>query len=293
MPETTVRTNSWNELSCRFDLACQTLAAVALGQKKDNVTAIVKQIVSTLELKHISYVRFDAKRSEDVTLLAALVTYPMHWQLRYFHRSYHEVDPVCVIGLTASLPFDWRTFRNSSPKTSAFLADAACHGIGVNGVTIPVRNKPNAVALMSFTSDLADPEWDEYMLRYTGKLQTLACLIDTASNIRTRLPSNTIVLTRREEQALAWAARGKTASDTANIMNLSYASVKTYLENARHKLGCANVTHAVAAAIATGLIPEQALKGTDPMAYSETRGTKTDALRPETMTAASGAFRHA
>ncbi len=146
---------------------------------------------------------------------------------------------------------------------------------------------------MSFTSDLADPEWDEYILRYMGKLQTLACLIDVASNIRTRLPSNAIELTRREEQALAWAARGKTANDTANIMNLSYASVKTYLENARHKLGCANVTHAVAAAIAAGLIPEQALKGTDPMAYSEAGGTEIDAPRPETMTAASAAFRHA
>ncbi len=238
VPETAAHTNSFNELSHRFDLACQTLAAVALGQKKDNVTEIVKQIVSTLELKHISYVRFDAKRSEDVILLAALVTYPMHWQLRYFHRSYHEVDQVCIIGLTASLPFDWRAFRNSSPKTSAFLADAASHGIGV----IPVRNKPNAVALMSFTSDLADPEWDEYMRRYMGKLQTLACLIDTASTIRTRLPSNTIVLTRREEQALAWEALGRTANDTANIMNLLYATVKTYLESPRHKLGCANVT---------------------------------------------------
>ena len=276
--DTSIHTNAFDELSRKFDLACQSLAALALGQKSDDVTGFVKQTISSLELKHASYVLFHAKRSEDLTLLGALVTYPMDWQLRYFARRYHEVDPVIVVGLTAVLPFDWRSFRLSSPKTLAFMADATSHGVGANGVTIPVRNRPHAVGLVSFTSDLADPEWEEYTLRFMEKLQVMACLIAAAWEIKTKLYSNTIDLTRREEQALAWAARGKRANETANIMNVSYASVKTYLENARGKLGCANVTHAVAAAIVSGLIPAQVLKGTNTIEYSEAE-TETEALR--------------
>ena len=291
--ETSVRTDAFDGLSKRFDLACHSLAALALGQKTDDVTGFVKETISTLDLKHVSYVLFHAKRSEDLTLLGALVTYPMDWQLRYFARRYHQVDPVIVVGLTAVLPLDWRSFRNSSPKTSAFMADAASYGLGANGVTIPVRNRPNAVGLVSFTSDLADPEWEEYTLRYMDKLQVMACLIAAAWEIKTKLYSATIDLTKREEQALAWAARGKTANETANILNVSYATVKTYLENARGKLGCANVTHAVAAAIVSGLIPAQVLKGTNTIAYSDAGATEIEALRRETTPAVRMNYRDA
>ena len=41
---------------------------------------------------------------------------------------------------------------------------------------------------------------------------------------------------------------------------LSFSSVKTYLDTARHKLSCINLTHAVAVAIATGVIPAKALR---------------------------------
>jgi DNA-binding CsgD family transcriptional regulator len=36
--------------------------------------------------------------------------------------------------------------------------------------------------------------------------------------------------------------------------------VKTYLDTARHKLSCINLTHAVAVAIATGVIPAKVLR---------------------------------
>ena len=41
---------------------------------------------------------------------------------------------------------------------------------------------------------------------------------------------------------------------------LLFASVKTYLDTARHKLSCINLTHAVAVAIATEVIPAKALR---------------------------------
>jgi DNA-binding CsgD family transcriptional regulator len=61
-------------------------------------------------------------------------------------------------------------------------------------------------------------------------------------------------LTGREYEVLMWAARGKTYRDITLILNLSFGSVKTYLDTARLKLRATNVTHAVALAFAAGLI---------------------------------------
>jgi DNA-binding CsgD family transcriptional regulator len=61
-------------------------------------------------------------------------------------------------------------------------------------------------------------------------------------------------LSAREIEALSWAAQGKTYNDIGIIMGITFGSVKTYLDTARHKLGATNVTQAVALAITYGHI---------------------------------------
>jgi DNA-binding CsgD family transcriptional regulator len=93
------------------------------------------------------------------------------------------------------------------------------------------------------------------------KLQLISVLIDSAASVNLKLSSPTVKLSKREEQCLIWAARGKTYQDISDILNISFGSVKSYLDTARHKLNCANLTHAVGVAIATGVIPAKALQG--------------------------------
>jgi hypothetical protein len=59
---------------------------------------------------------------------------------------------------------------------------------------------------------------------------------------------------------LIWAARGKTYQEIGEILHIGFGSVKTHLDAARHKLRCVNLTHAVALALATDVIPRTALK---------------------------------
>lgn len=61
-------------------------------------------------------------------------------------------------------------------------------------------------------------------------------------------------LTDRERDVLSWAARGKTAVDTADILQLSEETIKTHIRNALGKLDATNKTHGVAKAIFLGLI---------------------------------------
>ncbi len=61
-------------------------------------------------------------------------------------------------------------------------------------------------------------------------------------------------LTDRERDVLAWAGRGKSVLDTAEILKLSEDTVKTHMRHAMQKLDANNKTHAVTKAIYLGLI---------------------------------------
>ncbi len=68
------------------------------------------------------------------------------------------------------------------------------------------------------------------------------------------MPETRDVLTDKERDVLAWAARGKTASETSDILKISESTVDTHFKSILRKLEAANKTHAVAKAIFLGII---------------------------------------
>jgi DNA-binding CsgD family transcriptional regulator len=236
------------------------LTDTILGYNDRDLEDTLRAIADDLGLLHIAYLRFSPEKSADTSLLSAVVTYPVRWQHRYFEKQYVLIDPVIARGSKAVLPFDWEELVNDDPAVQALFADALTYNIGRNGISIPVRNRQGAYSLVSFTSNHSKSEWIKYKERNMTQLQLMSVLIDSAAGINTRLNTRPVSLSKREEQCLIWAARGKTYQDIAEILDLSYGSVKSYLDTARHKLNCINITHAVAVAIATGVIPAKALR---------------------------------
>ncbi len=169
-----------------------------------------------------------------------------------------HIDPVIAHGRKALLPFDWDTLARDDPDVLAFFADATNQGVGRNGLSIPVRNGRGSQALVSFNSDHEKTEWERYKRRNMPSLRRLSFLIESAANRRADLPPAPIKLSRREEECLTWAARGKTDKEIAVVLDIGFSSVKVHLDVARHKLHCMNLTHAIAVAIATGVIPAKA-----------------------------------
>jgi DNA-binding CsgD family transcriptional regulator len=231
-----------------------------LGYNSDDLADILKAIASEVGLSNIAHMRFAADKSSDTSLLTAVVTYSREWQARYFLKQYLAIDPVIRHGRTALLPFDWNTLAHEDPAGQDFFADAARHNVGRYGLSIPVRNRKNGYSLVSFTSDVPGPEWELFKRENMTSLQHLSVLIDSAAGTSSKLPLPAVHLSRREEQCLIWAARGKTHQEIAGILGLSPGSVKTHLDTARHKLHCINLTHAVGVAVATGVIPATALR---------------------------------
>lgn len=61
-------------------------------------------------------------------------------------------------------------------------------------------------------------------------------------------------LTQREVEVLRWAATGKTAPETAHLLDISKDTVNFHMKNCLRKLSVSNKTAAAAKATALGLL---------------------------------------
>lgn len=61
-------------------------------------------------------------------------------------------------------------------------------------------------------------------------------------------------ITQRELECLDWTARGKTSWETAVILGISENTVNFHLKNALRKLDANNKCHAIAKAMARGIV---------------------------------------
>ena len=246
-------------MNINIDSATARLTETILGNDDSDLTETLRWIASDICLSHISYVRLSPDKSTDSNMLAAVATYSGLWQQRYFLKKYVTHDPVISYGREADQPFDWADLPLDDPATKAFFADALGHGVGRNGLSIPLRGPRGVFALVSFTNNLSKDEWEAYKAANMNSLKVLSVLIDAASRINFKLRASPVHLSKREEQCLLWAPRGKTYQEIAMILGLAFSTVKVYLDTARHKLQCMNLTHAAAVAFATGVFPSQAL----------------------------------
>ena len=244
--------------------AAMKLTYMILGHKTEDLLDILKQIAPEIGIGHIAYVRMAPNKSLDSNLVAAIVTYPAEWQYRYYLKRYSLVDPVIKHGSTALDYFDWDDLARGNPQIGDFFADAARHKVGRNGLSIPIRNRKNSHAIVSFSSEMSKSDWQIFKNVNMNQLHHLSALIDSAAMTSVKFERKfadapDVKLSIREEECLLWAARGKTYEEIGEVTNLSYHSVRSHLDVARHKLHGANLTSAVAIALALGMIPAQAV----------------------------------
>jgi DNA-binding CsgD family transcriptional regulator len=243
-----------------IDRSAMKLTDTILGYDERDLNETLQAIASEIGIRHIAYLQFASDNNYEASLPTAIATYSRAWQTRYFLCGYVHIDPVVAHGQKAVLPFDWEALTSDDPDVLAFFADATKHRVGLNGISVPVRNGMGARSLVSFTSDHPKPEWNGYKRQNMASLMKLSFLIDSAAQKNSGLALSSIRLSRREEECLIWAARGRSDKEIADVLNIGFSSVKVHLDVARHKLHCMNLGHAIAVAIATGVIPATALQ---------------------------------
>ena len=212
----------------------------------------IARLRDLLKVDHIVYhsSKLGASPSADAYIR---VTYPAPWVKQYVQMGYLDIDPVVREGFLRTLPFDWSELKIQSVAEMSFLTDAARHGVGPRGLSIPVRSKYGHRGLFSISSSRSEREWVKF------RENTLSLLIQVANRLHQRVVSEVFGedrphLTPRELECLSWVAQGKSSSDIAVILNISPHTVRDFLKSARFKLDCVSSAQAVNKAVTSGLL---------------------------------------
>lgn len=185
-----------------------------------------------------------------------LATYKKEWVARYLQQDYHRIDPVAAEGLKRLVPFDWEEFDWRSEHLKTFLGEARELGVASRGLSIPIRGPFRETALLSLNGDFDARDWVEI------KQQSLPLIQIAAYEFHKRVVEietmasapEEVALSKRELEILRWAADGKTAWETAQIMGITERTVNFFIAGATTRLNCVKKLHAVAKAIRNGLI---------------------------------------
>jgi len=183
-------------------------------------------------------------------------TYDPVWVQRYVEQDYLRIDPVVIGCFQRFHPVNWKQLDWSSKQARAFLEDAIAHGVGNQGYSIPIRGPNGQFALFTLSHNCSDAEWDRFTTDHRRELILIAHYFNLKALEfeKARSPEPTRGLSPREIDALTFLAMGYARGQVADMLSISEHTLRAYIESARFKLGAANTTHAVARALADGLI---------------------------------------
>ena len=223
-----------------------------------SVKAALQITVSALGFQKYLYLSVDlpfTRRQKPTTVS----NYPSDWLDKYIQEERYLADPNLRVAMQDVHPFDWRDLRrhrNLTIKEQAFLDDAASQQL-TQGLTVPIHGPGPVCAFLNLVTDHCCTV-NESVRDYNKHCSHLLAL-NLHSVLRRLLglsweDSRLASLTGREMECLLWAARGKTSWETALILEVSEVTVNFHLTNAMKKLDVYSRAHAVAKAVAFGLI---------------------------------------
>jgi DNA-binding CsgD family transcriptional regulator len=183
-------------------------------------------------------------------------TYGDVWKVRYLEKDYIRIDPVILGGYNRFHPLDWAELDWSSKAAKAFRKDAIEHGIGNQGLSIPIRGPSGQFALFTVSTTFEDAQWAAFKESHRRDLILIAHFFNQKALEfeGVRLPDSARMLSPREVDVMTCLAMGLSRAQAAGKLDISESTLRVYLESARNKLGALNTTHAVARAMQQGLI---------------------------------------
>jgi DNA-binding CsgD family transcriptional regulator len=210
---------------------------------------LLEQTIRGYGLKHFAYVSFPSGE-DDMPLM--LTTYPEDWVERYGENRYDRIDPVIARAVGTMLPFSWTIEALKSPpqpitrRLRCFLDEAAEAGIR-RGVTIPIHDRQGRASSLTLAEFGMEPDFQRCIDQNQHALHLVALHLHARLRQDERPePETRPALTPREIDCLQWAAKGKSASDIAEIMRISRRTVVFHTENAKQKFGVATLSQAIA-----------------------------------------------
>lgn len=183
-------------------------------------------------------------------------TYPSTWIEHYLEQDYIRIDPVVIGCFQRFHPVDWKALDWSTKSAISFRKEAVRAGVGGQGYSIPIRGPRGQFALFSVSDNGSDEDWAEFTEKHRRDLILCAHSFNQRAlefEVQ-RLPEPVKPLSGREIDVMTYLAMGYSRGQVAQTLQISEHTLRAYVESARFKLGASNTMHAVARAVAEGLI---------------------------------------
>ncbi len=217
---------------------------------------IGRRITERLGFRWFAYLRI----SDDTRTLIS--SYPKSWTDRYFDLGYQQIDPVLRRARLESELFSWGgSFPTAigNREQRKFFDEAMTFGIK-SGITVPIRSGFGRMAAFTMASDESTAAVQRLLKDGRDVCQLVGLYFHAHAMARvgagvSQPAGEGGVLTQRERQCLAWAARGKTVADTAILVGIAPRTVVFHLEKARQRLNASSIAQCVAEAMRRGLLP--------------------------------------
>jgi LuxR family quorum sensing-dependent transcriptional regulator len=172
----------------------------------------------------------------------------------YIGERFYLVDHICARARAVRKPF--RYSEAPYPRTEAkshqrFIQALDTFGMG-KGLVVPLGQPAKIPACVWLAGENPDLDDDT-----TRAIQLIALFASSMAHVLSDLPGVapwTYKLTVREREVLSWVARGKSAGQIGEILNITKSTVDWHVQNAILKLGALNRTHAVAVALRAEII---------------------------------------
>ncbi|MEO0372694.1 MAG: autoinducer binding domain-containing protein [Pseudomonadota bacterium] len=227
------------------------LRSVEAATEREELQDAVVDLRDLLNIDHLIY-HWVSNTGDQF----AVGTYSPEWAARYVERDYQRIDPVITGAYQRFHPVDWRRLDWSSKPAKALMEDAAEHGVGSQGFSVPLRGPNGQFALFTANDSCDEQTWDAFIETYRRNLLLIAHYFNQKALEfeRDRVPGTRPSLSPREIDAMTLLALGYGRAQVAQSLAISEHTLRVYIESARHKLGAINTVHAVARALSLGLI---------------------------------------
>lgn len=178
--------------------------------------------------------------------------FPEDWVKRYAEQRYDECDPIVKKALNSTSAFWWSSAYDEEHfgREADYLADLKAQGFG-DGLAVPVFGPNDRNGYIGLGIGMDEKIFDEADI---ARLQSFC----TAAHLHycelTRRQRKRIALSPREHQTMKLVARGFTARDIAEKMNVTASTIDTNLRRIYEKLDVHNRVAATLRCLALGYL---------------------------------------
>ncbi len=231
----------------RFDIFSETVKPFVNTDESASYLRAARQRFNVLNLSY--WFLGTSNRIPDK--LTWLSTYDERYMSIYLRDMSPLGDPAFDLCFQRLLPVDWAEVRTSHEEVNPMHSIAESFGVGRHGISIPIREIGQGDAMFSINFDCDDHHWNEMRVEILRSMHLFAHYFHQRMKdvIIGRPASADYDLSPREREVLKWAAEGKTAWETAQLLRVSERAIRLYTENAMNKLRAKTKTQAVAIAV--------------------------------------------